>query len=70
MEMLVLELHRDLDESLHWPQSDLGEQETHWGNTLSYFPINPKHRNAYCPLLASKGPRLDIQNRPFSLKDP
>lgn len=69
MEMLVPELHRDLDESLHWLQSDLGEQEIHWGNTLSSFPINPKHRNAYCPLLANKGPWLDIQNSSFSLKD-
>ena len=68
--MLVPQLGRDSDQSLHWPKSDLSDQVTHWRNTLFSFPINPGHSNVYCLLLANQAAtRLDFQNRPFSLKN-
>lgn len=45
--MLVPQLLRDSDQSLHWPKTYLSEQVTHGGNILFSFPINPGHSNAH-----------------------
>lgn len=61
MKLLVPQLLRDSDQSLHWPKTDLSEQVTRWGNIVFSFPINPGHRNAHCRQSANQEDTLSFK---------